>query len=122
MSERRVLRIEVSSPEAALDDFARAWDALADGAKLSPVEALGFESLSGLLNSLTPERWELIDWIRRHGPTPVPSNAIPISQEEPRSRSRHRGPNCARHLRAGRRGKPERPLGKRSTCGAPLVA
>ena len=46
MSERRVLRIEVSSPEAALDDFASAWDALADGAKLSPVEALGFESLA----------------------------------------------------------------------------
>ena len=78
MSERRVFRIEVSSPEAALDDFARAWDALVDGAKLSPVEALGFESLGDLLNSLTPECWELIDRIRRHGPTPVPSNAISI--------------------------------------------
>ncbi len=69
MTERRILRIEISTPQAAMEAFARTWERLERGEAISPVESIGFESLSELLSTLTPARWNLIQTSKRRGPT-----------------------------------------------------
>lgn len=74
-TETRVLRVEVSTPQAAMEDFADTWERAERGESLAPMEHIGFESLAqllaGLLAVLTPQRWELIRLVRQHGPLPT---------------------------------------------------
>ncbi|WP_295427007.1 hypothetical protein [uncultured Thiodictyon sp.] len=71
MTERRTLRIEISTPQAAMEAFAQTWERLERGEAVSPVESIGFESLSEMLSTLTATRWELIQAVKRRGPTPI---------------------------------------------------
>jgi predicted transcriptional regulator len=71
MTERRILHIEISSPQAAMEAFAQTWERLERGEAVAPVESIGFESLSEMLNTLTPRRWDLIQTVKRSGPTPI---------------------------------------------------
>jgi predicted transcriptional regulator len=67
-TETRVLRVEVSTPQAAMEAFADTWERAERGESLAPMEHIGFESLAELLAVLTPQRWELIRLVRQHGP------------------------------------------------------
>jgi predicted transcriptional regulator len=71
MTERRVLRIGISTPQAAMEAFAPTWERLERGEAVSPVESIGFESLSEMLSTLTPRRGDLIQTVKRRGPTPI---------------------------------------------------
>lgn len=87
MTERRILRIEISTPQAALEAFAQTWERLECGEALSPVESIGYDSLSELLSTLTPRRWELIQTVKRSGPTPIAELAEPVEHGKPASRT-----------------------------------
>ena len=82
MTERRILRIEISTPQAAMEAFARTWERLERGETVNPVETIGFESLSELLSTLTPRRWELIQTVKRRGPTPIGDLLEPVEPVE----------------------------------------
>ncbi|WP_295579256.1 hypothetical protein [uncultured Lamprocystis sp.] len=82
MTERRILRIEISTPQAAMEAFAQTWERLERGEAVTPVESIGFESLSEMLSTLTPRRWELIQTVKRRGPTPIGELAEPVEQDK----------------------------------------
>lgn len=65
---KRVLHVEVSSLEESLGQFGEALEKTMQGVELEPFEAIGFESMIDLLNTLTPKRWELIRRLKREGP------------------------------------------------------
>ena len=71
MTERRTLRIEISTPQAAMEAFAQTWERLERGEAVNPDESIGFESLSEMLSTLTATRWELIQMVKRCGPIPI---------------------------------------------------
>jgi len=87
MTERRILRIEISTPQAAMEAFAQTWERLERGEAVSPVESIGFESLSELLSTLTPRRWDLIQTLKRSGPTPIDDLAKHVEQDRTPSRA-----------------------------------
>lgn len=68
MVEKRVLHIEISSVETSLDQFAETWERAERGEAVMPYHGVGFESMSQLLTTLTPKRWELIERLRKEGP------------------------------------------------------
>lgn len=68
MTEIRILHIEVSTPQAAMEAFADTWERAERGEPVTPTESIGFESLAELLAVLTPPRWELIRLLRQRGP------------------------------------------------------
>jgi predicted transcriptional regulator len=68
MTDPRILHIEVSTPQAAMDAFADIWERARRGEAVTPTESIGFESVAELLATLTSARWELIRLVRRHGP------------------------------------------------------
>jgi predicted transcriptional regulator len=68
MTEPRILHIEVSTPQAAMEAFAETWERAARGEPVEPSESIGFESVGELLAALTPARWELIRLVRQRGP------------------------------------------------------
>ncbi len=82
MTERRILRIEISTPQAAMEAFAQTWERLERGEAVTPVESIGFESLSEMLSTLMPRRWELIQTVKRRGPTPIGELAEPVEQDK----------------------------------------
>ena len=71
MTDTRILHIEVSTPQAAMEAFADTWERAERGAAITPTESIGFESLAELLAVLTPRRWELIRLVRQRGPLPA---------------------------------------------------
>lgn len=71
MTDRRVLRIDISTPQTAMEVFAQTWEGLERGNAFRPVASIGFESLSEMLNTLTPRRRELIQTVNHRGPTPI---------------------------------------------------
>lgn len=87
MSERRILRIEISTPQAAMEAFAQTWERLERGEAFNQVESIGFESLSELLSTLTPRRLELIQTLKRSGPTPIGDLTEPIEDDRTSNRT-----------------------------------
>jgi predicted transcriptional regulator len=71
MTDKRILQIEVCTPQAAMEAFAETWERAERGEAVTPAEAIGFETLAELLAFLTPVRWELIRLVRRQGPLAV---------------------------------------------------
>lgn len=65
MGAKRVLHIEITSLEESLQQFADAWKQAERGKTAQGREAVGFESMAGLLKTLTPKRWELISQLRQ---------------------------------------------------------
>jgi len=71
MSERRVLHIEISSPDESLRQFADVWHQAEQGEEVRPFYGIGFESMGGLISTLTPKRWELIERLHHCGPMSI---------------------------------------------------
>jgi len=71
MANKRVLHIEISSVEASLEQFADTWTQAEYGEEVVPYYGVGFESMSQLLSTLTPKRWELIERLRSTGPMSI---------------------------------------------------
>ncbi len=71
MNEKRVLHIEISSVEASLEQFADTWECAERGETVTPYHGVGFESMSQLLSTLTPKRWEMIERLRKEGPQTI---------------------------------------------------
>ncbi len=67
MTERRVLHIEISSPDESLHQFADAWKRAEQGQEVEPFYSVGFESMAELISTLTPKRWELVERLRHDG-------------------------------------------------------
>ena len=86
MTERRILYIEVSSAEAALDEFARTWERAERGEALQAIETVGFESIPQMLSTLTPGRWDLIQALKRQGPATIDFLAASVGRDPARVR------------------------------------
>jgi len=71
MTERKVLHIEVSSPEESLGQFSDVWHRAEQGEKVEPFYSVGFESMADLISTLTPKRWELIEQLHHDGPMSI---------------------------------------------------
>lgn len=65
---KRVLHVEVSSPEESLAQFGEALEETIQGVEVEPFEGIGLENMVDLLKTLTPKRWELIQRLKREGP------------------------------------------------------
>lgn len=60
------------SPQAdALDRFEAAWHLATGRAAPPPLRVLSFPDLPGLLKSLSPARWEMLQRLRAEGPLSV---------------------------------------------------
>lgn len=66
----RTLNVRVSPQADALDRFEAAWH-LATGRAAPPLQVLSFADLPGLLKSLSPARWEMLQRLRAEGPLSV---------------------------------------------------
>ena len=71
MTERRVLHIEISSPDESLRQFEDAWHRAERGEDVEPFFSVGFESMAELISTLTPKRWELNERLHREGPMSI---------------------------------------------------
>jgi predicted transcriptional regulator len=71
MTDRRILQIDVSTLKGFLEQFARTWDKAERGEDVAPYQGIGFESMSQLLGILTPQRRQLAERLRKHGPMPL---------------------------------------------------
>ena len=67
MTERRILHIEISSPDDSMRQFADVWRQAERGEKVELFHSVGFESMAELISTLTPKRWELIERLYREG-------------------------------------------------------
>src|SRR3954468_7909826 len=66
-----VLEIRVSAPGDALDRFEAAWNRVAEGRGFRPFRILSFHDLAGLLKTLSPARWQLLERLGTDGPSSV---------------------------------------------------
>jgi len=71
MTERRILHIEISSPDEAMRQFADVWHKAEEGEEVDPFYRVGFESMAELISTLTPKRWELIERLHHDGPMSI---------------------------------------------------
>jgi predicted transcriptional regulator len=71
MTERWVLRIEISAPDDSLDQFADTWHRAEQGEELEPFYSVGFKSMAELISTLTTKRWELIERLHHDGPMSI---------------------------------------------------
>jgi predicted transcriptional regulator len=68
----KVLHVKVAEPVRASLDRARiVMEALDRGEAPEPYFSVGFESMPQLLGVFTPKRWELIAYLREHGPLAI---------------------------------------------------
>lgn len=65
------MHIDISSREEMGQQFIEAWERARASEAVEPYYGLGFETLETLLNTLTPKRWALLTYLRRHGPMTV---------------------------------------------------
>ncbi len=71
VTKRRVLHIEISSPEESLRQFADVWHRAEQGEEVESFYSVGFESMAELISTLTPKRWELIERLHHDGPMSI---------------------------------------------------
>ncbi len=67
----RRLEIRVGAAADALDRFEAAWNRVAEGRALRPLEVLTFEDLPSLLRTLSAARWVLLQRLRAEGPLSI---------------------------------------------------
>ncbi len=67
----RQLHLRVAPPRDALDRFEAAWNRLAEGGRVAPLQVLTLQDLPLLLRTLTPARWALIERLKKEGPLSV---------------------------------------------------
>ncbi len=67
----RQLHLRVAPPRDALDGFEAAWNRLAEGGRVAPLQVLTLQDLPLLLRTLTPARWALIERLKKEGPLSV---------------------------------------------------
>jgi predicted transcriptional regulator len=71
---RRVERkfdIRVGAAADALDRFEAAWNRVAEGRAMRPLEVLSFAELPLLLRTLSPARWSLLQKLHAEGPLSI---------------------------------------------------
>ena len=62
--ENNTLIVKVGNTDDDFNDVINAWE----GEQLAtPLKQLSFESMNGFLNCITPQRWELLTALRKHG-------------------------------------------------------
>ena len=67
----KVLEIRVGPASDALDRFEAAWNRQLEGRPLRTLHVLTLPDLPRLLKTLSPARWELLEALRRGGPTSI---------------------------------------------------
>ena len=67
----KVLELRVGPPRDALDRFEAAWNRVAEGGKVSPLQVLTLRDLPLLFATLTPLRWALLKALKGAGPTSI---------------------------------------------------
>ncbi len=67
MTERRILHIEISSPDESVRQFADVWHQAEQAKEVEPFDSIGFESMAKLISTLTPKSWELIERLHQEG-------------------------------------------------------
>ena len=67
----RRLEIRVGPASDALDRFEAAWNRVAEGRAMRPLEVLSFQGLPLLLKTLSPARWVLLQKLRADGPLSI---------------------------------------------------
>ncbi len=77
----KILFIRVGALEDDLEEFADVWRRAERGEAITPTYGLTFESLSGWLNTLTHNRWELLDYLRGSGPMSIRSLAKELNRD-----------------------------------------
>jgi predicted transcriptional regulator len=70
MTKKRI-EVGIGSLREGLDGFEKAWRDAEKGVARTPVIRLTFESLPLLLKNLTPARWALLEYLKRHGPLSI---------------------------------------------------
>jgi len=63
----RKLEIRIGAAADALDRFEAAWNRLAEGRAMRPLEVLSFTDLPLLLRTLSPARWVLLEKLHQDG-------------------------------------------------------
>ncbi len=73
MSRRleRKLEIRIGAAADALDRFEAAWNRVAEGRAMRPLEVLSFADLPSLLRTLSPARWDLLKKLHAGGPLSI---------------------------------------------------
>ena len=67
----RQLHLRVAPPRDALDRFEAAWNRVAEGQRMVPLQVLTLHDLPLLLRTLTPARWALVERLKKDGPLSV---------------------------------------------------
>ncbi len=67
----RVLEIRVGAPGDALDRFEAAWNRVAEGRPMKPLQVLTLEDLPAVLKCLSPARTRLLQELRKAGPISI---------------------------------------------------
>jgi predicted transcriptional regulator len=67
----RRLEIRVGAAADALDRFEAAWNRVAEGRAMRPLEVLSFADLPLLLKTLSPARWQLLRQLHAAGPVSI---------------------------------------------------
>ena len=70
MTKKRI-EVAVGGLADALGRFEKAWRDAEKGGARTPVMRLTFEDLPLLLKNLTPARWTLLEYLKRHGPLSI---------------------------------------------------
>lgn len=68
---KRILHVEISSLEKSLGQFGEALEKVMQGIEVEFFEGIGFGSVAELLSTLTPNRWELIQRLKREEPIAI---------------------------------------------------
>ena len=71
MMTKKRIEVGIANLGEALDGFEKAWRAAEKGESSTPLVRLTFGSLPLLLKSLTPARWALLEYLKRHGPLSI---------------------------------------------------
>jgi predicted transcriptional regulator len=67
----RRLEIRIGAAADALDRFEAAWNRVAEGRAIKPLEVLSFADLPLLLKTLSPARWTLLERLHADGPVSI---------------------------------------------------
>lgn len=71
MMTRRVIHVGMDSLDEMGRHFAEVWHDAEQGRPVEPYYGVDFEDLVSLLATLTPKRWALLRYLRRHGPLSI---------------------------------------------------
>jgi predicted transcriptional regulator len=71
MMTKKRIEVGIGGLGDALDGFEKAWLDAEKGGRRAPVMRLTFDGLPLLLRNLTPARWALLEYLKRHGPLSI---------------------------------------------------